>query len=77
MTVNEEMRGEVVGEETLWCTVRVAFAAVAAAADLLPPAAPSDPETASAFVSDFASVASPPSAAAAAKRSLDICNRCV
>ena len=32
MKVNEEVRGEVVGEETLWCTVRVSFAAAAAAA---------------------------------------------
>ena len=31
MKVNEEVRGEVVGEETLWCTVRVSFAAAAAA----------------------------------------------
>ena len=29
--VIEEVRGEVVGEETLWCTVRVVFAAAAAA----------------------------------------------
>ena len=31
MIVIEEVRGEVVGEETLWCTVRVVFAAAAAA----------------------------------------------
>ena len=31
MIVNEEVRGEVVGEETLWCTVRVVFPAAAAA----------------------------------------------
>ena len=29
--VIQEVRGEVVGEETLWCTVRVVFAAAAAA----------------------------------------------
>ena len=32
MIVTEEVRGEVVGKETLWCTVRVVFAAAAASA---------------------------------------------